>query len=142
MFFPIPVDLDVRAEAEESWDWRIRIRDAVLPQVPHYLLLGKGLAMTHEELDYSLAQSAGTMGTTSADQIGLALAGDYHNGPLSIVIPFGIWGVATFLWFLTAGLRVLYRNYKYGDESLRIVNSVCLPCLWGRRWCSSSSRVD
>jgi hypothetical protein len=100
--------------------------------VPKYLLLGKGLAMSREDLDYSLAQSAGTMTTTSADQIGLALSGDYHNGPLSVVIPFGIWGVAGFLWFLAAGLRVLYKNFKYGDESLRIVNS-CLFAMFTAR---------
>ena len=52
-----------------------------------------------------------------------ALAGDYHNGPLSVIIPFGIWGVIAFVWFVVASLRVLYRNYKYCDPSLRIINA-------------------
>ncbi len=52
----------------------------------------------------------------------LAVAGDYHNGPLSTLIPFGIWGGITFVWFMFAGLRVVYRNHKYGDAQLRLVN--------------------
>jgi hypothetical protein len=30
-------------------------------------------------------------------------AGDYHNGPLSILIPFGLFGMIAFLWLLGAG---------------------------------------
>jgi hypothetical protein len=61
--------------------------------------------------------------TVDASQQGLALAGDYHNGPLSVVLPFGIWGVIAFLWFMLAGLRVMYCNFRYGDESLRTINT-------------------
>ena len=39
---------------------------------------------------------------------GAAMAGDYHNGPLSVLIPFGIWGLAAFVWLLVAGARFLY----------------------------------
>jgi hypothetical protein len=128
-FLPLPIDAEVRANAEGSSAWRINIWQAVLPQVPQYLLLGKGLAMTHEELDYSLEQQSGTMKAASADQEGLALSGDYHNGPLSVIIQFGIWGVVVFLWLIGAAIRVLYRNYRYGDPELRIVNS-CLLALF------------
>jgi len=54
------------------------------------------------------------------------LAGDYHNGPLSVIIPFGIWGAATFLWFLIAALRVLYRNYRYGNPQFKTLNTFLL----------------
>jgi O-antigen ligase len=54
------------------------------------------------------------------------IAGDYHNGPLSVIIPFGIWGVLAFLWFLIAGVRVLWRNYRHGDLELRILNTYLL----------------
>ncbi len=50
------------------------------------------------------------------------LAPDYHNGPLSLLIPFGLWGLLAFGWFLIASGRVLYRNYKFGEESLRHIN--------------------
>jgi hypothetical protein len=52
-----------------------------------------------------------------------ALAGDYHNGPLSVIIPFGVWGALAFLWFISVGTRVLYRNWKYGDPDLKIINA-------------------
>ena len=54
------------------------------------------------------------------------LAGDYHSGPLSIIIPFGIWGVIGFLWFLVASVRALYFNYRNGDESLKKINTFLL----------------
>lgn len=128
-FLPIPVDALVRADVEGSSGWRITIWKAVLPQVPQYLLLGKGLAMTHEDLDFSIEQQRHSIGTTSADQEDMALSGDYHNGPLSVIIPFGIWGAAVFLWLMGAAVRVLYRNWRYGDPELRIVNS-CLLALF------------
>ena len=53
-------------------------------------------------------------------------AGDYHNGPLSVVIPFGIYGVVALLWFLAVGLRVLYHNYRFGDPALRQINGYLL----------------
>ena len=43
---------------------------------------------------------------------------------LSIIIPFGIWGVAAFLWLTIAGLRVMYLNYQYGDPGLRNLNAL------------------
>jgi hypothetical protein len=56
------------------------------------------------------------------------IAGDYHNGPLSLIIPFGIWGVIGFGWFCIASLRVLWRNYNYGDESIKNVNAFLFTC--------------
>ncbi len=57
---------------------------------------------------------------------GAIVSGDYHSGPLSILIPFGIFGLIAFVWFLAAGLRVLYRNYRYGDPSLTKLNTLLL----------------
>jgi hypothetical protein len=54
------------------------------------------------------------------------LAGDVHNGPLSVLIPFGLYGTLAFVWFLVAGLRVLHRNWKFGDPALRNVNTLLL----------------
>jgi hypothetical protein len=55
-----------------------------------------------------------------------AVAGDYHNGPLSVVMPFGIWGVIAFVWLWVAGVRALYDNFRFGEESLRTVNTLLL----------------
>src|SRR6202041_3154168 len=62
----------------------------------------------------------------NAGEDALAVAGDYHSGPLSTLIPFGVWGAITFLWFMLAGLRVVYRNFRYGDPQLRLVNTFLL----------------
>jgi hypothetical protein len=124
-FLPIPVDPMVRLSTESSIDWRLRMWKALLPQVPQYLLLGKGLAMSQE--DFSIAeQVTSDARALSEDQWGAALAGDYHNGPLSLVIPFGAWGLIAWVWFLAASLRVLYRNYRYGDPALLSINTFLL----------------
>ena len=50
------------------------------------------------------------------------LTGEYHNGPLSVVIPFGVWGVAAFLWFLVAGARRLHSHYRNSDPEMVNIN--------------------
>jgi hypothetical protein len=132
--FPIPVDPAARADAESTVNWRLEMWSAVLPQVPEYLLLGKGLALTPRDFDFGLSNMnrTGGMRAFSGDQDPMALAGDYHNGPLSVVIPFGIWGVITFLWFLAASIRALHRNYRYGDPSLKTINTFLLAVFVAR----------
>jgi hypothetical protein len=60
---------------------------------------------------------------TVSGQEGTMLAGDYHNGPLSVIIPFGLFGTVAFFWFLWAGFRVTYQNYQFGDPAYRRVNT-------------------
>jgi hypothetical protein len=103
--------------------------DALLPQVPSHLLLGKGYAITME--DFEAMGSDTAFSTVDASQQGLALSSDFHNGPLSVVIPFGIWGVFAVLWLMVAGSRVMYCNFRYGDESLRTINTF----LWAYYLC-------
>ena len=119
-FLPLNISTDARQDAEASSEWRINMWKALLPQVPQYLLLGKGYALTMED-----AELMGKTAFHSIDesQQGLAISSDFHSGPLTVVIPFGIWGVITVLWTFLAGLWVLYRNFRYGDESLRKINT-------------------
>ena len=49
-----------------------------------------------------------------------------------MVIPFGIWGLIAWIWFSAAGLRVLYRNYRYGDPALRNINTFLFAAFLGR----------
>jgi hypothetical protein len=127
-FLPVTVDAQAKAEADDSADWRFQIWQAEIPQVPQYLLLGKGYAIS--PLDFEFVASKG-FGVFSADESGSAVAGDYHSGPLSVVIPFGIWGVIALLWVWAAGVRALYDNLRYGEESLRTVNRLLLALFWG-----------
>ena len=112
---------DARKAAEDSTLWRIDMWEGLLPMVPKYLLLGKGYAITMDE--YAVMGQNSAFHETDPSQQGLALAGDYHNGPLSVIIPFGIWGAIAFLWFTIVGLHAMYSNYRYGDPALRTVNT-------------------
>jgi hypothetical protein len=114
------IDPSVESNARDSSNWRKQMWANVIPEIPQYLILGKGLSIDSRELDQSL-QGLNAGADVAA---GSALAGDYHNGPLSVIIPFGIPGVIAFIWFLVAGYRALHRNYLYGDPSMLQINRV------------------
>jgi len=120
---PVDIDPNVRAEAESSTDWRWEMWSVVWREVPKYLLLGKGYAI--DPLDLYLTGEATRAGLLKGYEEAL-LAGDYHNGPFSVLIPFGIFGMIAFVWLLGAGVKVLYSNYRYGDARLRQVNLALL----------------
>jgi O-antigen ligase len=117
----LPVDRFARIDAQGSLDWRFEMWKIVLPEVPRYLWLGKGYAINPTDL--FLAQESVRRGIGSPYE-GVLIGGDYHNGPLSLIIPFGLPGVLAFAGVLIAGGRVLYRNWKHGDPALRNINTV------------------
>jgi hypothetical protein len=112
---------DARLAAEDSTNWRIDMWKSLIPQIPKYLLLGKGYTITME--DYAQIASLGAIQSADAGQQDLALSSDYHNGPLSVILPFGIWGALAFLWFTGASLWVMYRNFRYSDPALQATNT-------------------
>jgi hypothetical protein len=124
-FLPLQIDPSVQHNAEASSDWRFDMWKALLPQIPQYLLLGKGYAVSRLDIDLLMGTDAAIQGTFAENQ-GSALTGSYHSGPLSVVLTFGIWGVIAFVWFWIAGIWVLYCNYRYGDPALRTVNTFLL----------------
>jgi hypothetical protein len=122
-FLPIEVDPEARAQAEASTDWRVQMWRAVLPDVPRYLWLGKGVSISAAENE--LAQQLERTHRFSVDDPA-ALVGNFHNGPLSALIFFGIWGMIAWIWFTVAGLRAFYLNFRYGDEALKKINTFLL----------------
>jgi len=114
---PIDVDPLARESAEATSGWRIGMWQELLPEIPKYLWLGKGLGINMADL---------AMIRPNEDIEASELSGDYHSGPLSLIIQFGIWGVIGFLWLVCAGLRVLYRNYRYGNPAFRTMNRFLL----------------
>jgi hypothetical protein len=110
-----------RMDAQGSIDWRVDMWKGLLPQIPKHLLLGKGYAITME--DYAAMGQDSAIRSTDTGQQSLALSSDYHNGPLSVILPFGIWGALLFLWFLGASLRITYLNYQYGRPDLQTINT-------------------
>lgn len=120
-FLPLDIDPKARLDAEDSSQWRIDLWESVLPEVPKHLLLGKGYAVT--QADYQMMGRDVSFKAFDPSQQGLALSFDYHNGPLSTIIPFGIWGLLAFCWFIAASLWALWRNYRFGDSELRLINT-------------------
>ena len=120
-FLPLNIDPAVRADAQASLDWRIEMWKALLPQVPPHLLLGKGYAITPE--DYQMMGANAALHSINPAEQALALSGDYHSGPLSVILPFGLWGAIVVIWFLIAGIWALHHNRLYGDPALQNYNT-------------------
>lgn len=128
-FLPLPnLDPVVVMDAQSTAEWRYQMWSGLWPQVPNYLLLGKGFGLTKDDFT---RMGTGTFVSSQQESfdptsVGLAVSSDFHNGPLSILIPFGIWGAIAFLWFTVVGFRLLYRNYRYGDPGLKVINRFLL----------------
>jgi len=123
-FLPVvPLDPIARQSAQASTEWRLEMWKQVLPQVPRYLLKGKGYALDPNDL--FMAQQSAFRGF-SIQATGSMVAGDYHNGPLSVIIPFGVWGLISFGWLLTAGFKLLYYYHRFGDPALQRINTFLL----------------
>lgn len=116
-FLPLEVDPVAKASAEASTAWRVKMWQTVAPMVPQYLILGKGYAIKSSDLQMSTLEMNASSGTEGA-----VLASDYHNGPLSVIIPLGIFGVIGFVWFLGAGFNVLLKNLRHGNPEVRLLN--------------------
>lgn len=131
-FLPVPVVDDVRRSAQDSTQWRLmmwkHIWENLEADVPKHLLLGTGYGFSGREMILMRDRPRGGDLTTE----GFELASEYHNGPLSIILPFGIWGAIGYLWFLAAALRILHRNYRYGDPDLRRLNTILLAYFLGK----------
>lgn len=122
-FLPVKLNPVVRYDAWASTDWRVRMWNVIVEQLPHYLLLGKGYGGSATEL--YLARESMRRGLLS-DFEGSFIAGDYHSGPFSVLMPFGVFGAGAFVWFLIAGGKVLWRNSRYGPPELKTINQFLL----------------
>jgi len=123
-FLPLKWNTDVVLDAESTTEWRFNIWRSTWPKVPEYLLLGKGYGLSKEDYENI---GTGTFANLNASHIDagdatLAISSDYHSGPLSTLMPFGLWGGIGMLWLMAATFFVTYRNYKYGDPELQTYN--------------------
>ncbi len=122
-FLPIKVSDEAKQNAADSSEWRLKMWREVIPTIPQYLLVGKGYAIDAREQEMAMS-IAELRGDDQAE--GAKIAQDYHSGPLSLIIPLGIFGVIGFLWFMFASFRVLLNNYRYGDPINSRVNTFLL----------------
>jgi hypothetical protein len=123
-FLPLPVDPLAKQSADDTLEWRYAMWKALWPQVPRYLLVGKGYGFSKDDFTFMGNTAFGQ--NVDASQGSLALSGDYHSGWLSVLITFGIWGMIAIIWLLAAGVRALYCNCRYGDPNLQPVNCFLL----------------
>lgn len=122
-FLPIAVSAEAKQNALDSNEWRLNIWREVLPTIPQYLLVGKGYAIDAREQERILSTSA-LQGDTGGENA--KIVQDYHSGPLSLIIPLGIFGTIGFLWFMGAGFWLLLKNYRYGDPTNLRTNTFLL----------------
>lgn len=129
-FLPVKVDPYVKNSADNSSDWRLEMwRVAWEKEVPKYLLKGKGYTFTADDLfmsNYAIQTGRARNWETAL------VAGDYHNGPLSLLIPFGIYGLVAFVWLVIAGWHFLYVTYRDSSPELRRINALLLACFLAR----------
>lgn len=128
-FLPIAVDPTARSDAEASTQWRLDMWKQLLPEVPKHLIKGKGYALNPDEM-FGIYQSGLRGFGESADFA--RYAGDYHSGPFSLIIPFGLFGVAAFVWFVAASIRLLHNNLKHGDPDFKRVNTFIMAVFLAR----------
>ena len=120
-FLPVNLDPVVRLDAEFSTQWRLDMWREVVPEIPKYLLLGRGFAIEVTDLQFMGAKVQQGMAHNYAQSI---ITGDFHSGPLSILLPFGIWGILGFGWLCWVGVRALHRNFIYSPPELKLINTV------------------
>ncbi len=122
-FLPLDVDANARAQALGSLQWRLDMWQMLVPQIPQYFWIGKGYAI--DPTDLYFAEESARRGVVREYEVSV-VAGDYHSGPLSILMPFGIFGLLAFLWFIVASIRLLYRNHRVSDPNLQVINTFLL----------------
>jgi len=118
-FLPIKVDPSVKQDAQGSLEWRLQMWDLLKRQIPEHLVVGKGYAIDPALLQLSEYNARKGFGIQAEWAM---LSGDYHNGPLSVLIPMGIPGVLAFVWFLIAAARRLRGFCRDGDPALLTIN--------------------
>jgi hypothetical protein len=128
-FLPLDVNPVARYDAERSTEWRVEMWKTAWPDMHKYFWRGKGLLVS--AVDMELTNELVKQGLISSQEEAV-LAGSYHNGPMTLLIPFGVWGAIGWLWFLAASIRALYHNYRYGDPSLRTANAFLLAAFWAK----------
>lgn len=123
-FIPfIPVDPFVRMDAQGSTFWRLEMWSVLMDDLPKYLVIGKGYVINPTDI-YMLEHSVMRGFVESFE--GAIIAGDYHSGPLSVLVNFGIPGALAWLAFCIVSLHAIIRNYRYGEERWRSLNGFLL----------------
>ena len=103
------VSYEAKISAEQTSSWRMEIIERILPEVPRYLLLGKGHAFHPRDVPgWNVSY-----GMTEEQSILIAIAThNYHNGPLTILIDLGLAGLLTSIIFFVITIRNHIKKLK------------------------------
>ncbi len=98
-----------RMDAEGTSQWRLDVWRLAWQDVPRYLWIGKGYALNPAELmSHSVRRDGVQMAVATQD---------YHNGPLSLLLVFGIPGLIVGSGFLiVSSIEVVRRIPTLGDD--------------------------
>jgi len=111
----------VAKDAESTLTWRQELWTEALKRLPRYWLIGKGYAFSGEEM-------VGVVGANNpAAPLEWALiSSSYHNGPISLLLGLGVFGLLTGSGFLISALtrhrRLLKIQWK--DPNLKRCHQV------------------
>ena len=119
---PLPVESTVRLDATATIEWRQGLWDALLHDLPKYIWLGKGMAISARDMEWT--ETLSRFGGNSWDYS--YITGEHHNGFLSVTTAFGVWGFIAFSWILLAGIWLLYKNWRHGRPDLIHINAFLL----------------
>lgn len=122
-FLPIELDPVAKRDAASTVEWRVEMWKVVVKDIPAYFWLGKGFSFNGT--DFYLTRLAVNQGRYAAYEDTL-VSGNYHHGLLTIVIPFGIFGLLAFFWFVAAGWWILFQNYRHGHSHFGAINTFLL----------------
>jgi hypothetical protein len=102
----LPVDSAVLIGAEQSANWRFDMwRDYCLPNVPKYLLIGRGLSPDISQYAWLQAKWYGTGEF-------YYYMGRYHSGPFSLLLDYGLLGTVSFTTFFLLAVADAWRTVR------------------------------
>jgi len=102
----IPVDAEIAERAAVSSDWRFDLwRDYCIPNIPKYLLVGRGIA--HDITGFAWLQSK-WYGSSEF----FYFMGRYHSGPLTLLLDLGLAGFVSFTMFFLLVLKDSWSTVK------------------------------
>ncbi|VGO18258.1 hypothetical protein [Pontiella sulfatireligans] len=115
-FIPfLPVDADIALKATGTSTWRFDMwRDYCIPNVPKYLLVGRGFA--HDIAGFAWLDES-WYGTGEF----YYFMGRYHSGPFSLLLDYGLLGTISFSLFFVLVVRdgwQTVRRYAMNQDNL------------------------
>jgi O-antigen ligase/polysaccharide polymerase Wzy-like membrane protein len=111
----------VQKDAGNTLTWRMELWTEALKRLPRYWLIGKGYAFSGEEM---VGVAGANMTTAPLDWA--LISSSYHNGPISLLMGLGVFGLLTGCGFLIGALvrhrAILKRKWK--DPKLKQCHQV------------------